>query len=514
MKILRTTTILFLAVTSTFCTNMEGSNIAQKHSHGKSAKPNYSIVFPDNKVNRIDIKIDAEKWDEMQADLKSNIGGSLHKMPTRLEKHSDENYQDSASIYSINSHERKAHFGPPSEKQRSDTKMEYENIRPPKENRRMGPPPGGKQGGKEYEPIWAYCDVLINNKKWPKVGIHFKGNSSLRSTYQQGIKKLSFKLDFDQFEDEFPETKNQRFYGFKQLNLKNNYDDKSFIREKVAADLFADFGLVGPKTSFYRVFVDFGEGPQYFGLYTMVEEVDDTVIETGFLSEDGNLYKPEGLSATFANGSFRTTDMNKKSNNKTNNYSDVENLFTVLNSSLRIENYEVWKAQLSEIFDVPVFLKWLAVNTVMQNWDTYGNTLHNYYLYNNPSTNKLVWIPWDNNEAFQNGKMQGALSLSFDEIGEDWPFIRYIIDDADWMNEYKLNVLEFSNHTFTSERMNEIYSNHQKLLINYVVGAQGENKNYTFLENESEFAQAIDYLKQHVVERKTAVQEFLGKNKL
>ena len=28
----------------------------------------------------------------------------------------------------------------------------------------------------------------------------------------------------------------------------------------------------------------------------------------------------------------------------------------------------------------------------------------NYYLYNNSDTSKLTWIPWDNNEALQDGK--------------------------------------------------------------------------------------------------------------
>lgn len=57
----------------------------------------------------------------------------------------------------------------------------------------------------------------------------------------------------------------------------------------------------------------------------------------------------------------------------------------------------------------------------MQNWDTYGRMTHNYYLYNNPESGKLEWIPWDNNEALQDGKMGGALSLSLSEVGVNWP---------------------------------------------------------------------------------------------
>ena len=120
--------------------------------------------------------------------------------------------------------------------------------------------------------------------------------------------KLSFKLDFDEFEDDYPQIKNQRFFGFKKLSLKNNFDDRSFLREKVSADIFANAGMAVSHTAFYTLYVDHGEGPEYFGLYTMVEEVDDTVIETQFSSDKGNLYQPDGNSASFQAGTFNQSD--------------------------------------------------------------------------------------------------------------------------------------------------------------------------------------------------------------
>ena len=87
----------------------------------------------------------------------------------------------------------------------------------------------------------------------------------------------------------------------------------------------------------------------------------------------------------------------------------------------------------------------------------------------------------------------------------------YILNDEEWKAEYNKNVNEFSEQHFTSEKMNKIYSNYRQLLTNYVIGEQGEITNYTFLESGSDFTDAIDFLKQHVIERKTAVQEFLNK---
>ena len=75
------------------------------------------------------------------------------------------------------------------------------------------------------------------------------------------------------------------------------------------------------------------------------------------------------------------------------------------------------------------FLRWLAVNTVIQNWDTYGKMTHNYYLYNHTTGKGLTWIPWDNNEALQSGKQGGALSLSMEEVGN--PIAFHALDQQD-----------------------------------------------------------------------------------
>jgi len=62
--------------------------------------------------------------------------------------------------------------------------------------------PGGPGGGlaEAEDPIFVPAEVFYKNKQWYRTGIRFKGNSSLRSSWQRGILKLSLKLDFDEFE--------------------------------------------------------------------------------------------------------------------------------------------------------------------------------------------------------------------------------------------------------------------------------------------------------------------------
>ena len=410
-------------------------------THGKDADLNYDVVFNQNEVLRFDIKIDSEDWEEMQTDLASVLGSGIS---------------------------------------RPGESLDYDN------------------------PVFVPCTFTFNDTEWYHVGIRYKGNSSLQAAYQSGNNKLSFKLDFDEFEDDYPAITDQRFYGFKQLNLNNNYDDASLMREKVGADLFRQFGLASAQTAFCVVYIDNGSGPQYYGVYTLVEEVDDTVYKTQFEQSSGNLYKPDGDAASFASGTFDTDELDLKTNEDSADYSDVKALYTTINSSLRTSDVETWKSNLEAVFNVDVFLKWLAANTVIQNWDTYGNMTHNYFLYNNPENNLLTWIPWDNNEAFQTGK--GSLSFSMSEVGSDWPLIKYIIDQSEYNEIYESYLQKFIDEVFIPDEMISTYSSYYDLLKDY---AYAEESGYTYIYSDNYFDSAVSTLKTHVQSRNDAVNSYL-----
>ena len=48
--------------------------------------------------------------------------------------------------------------------------------------------------------------------------------------------------------------------------------------------------------------LDHGDGPVSLGLYTMVEVIDDTVIERYFDDDSGNVYEGDGPAASLAEG--------------------------------------------------------------------------------------------------------------------------------------------------------------------------------------------------------------------
>lgn len=360
----------------------------------------------------------------------------------------------------------------------------------------------------DENPIWVTAAIEFEGTTWEHVGIRFKGNSSLQSAWSAGNLKIPFKLDFDQFEDDYPEIDDQRFYGFKQLSLASNFSDDSYLREKVTADIFRDFGVPSVHTAFYEVYVDYGEGAVYFGLYTMVEVVEDTVIKGQFISDEGNIYKPEGTGATFAEGSFNKESFDKENNQEEDDYSDILSLFDVLHAETRLTDPEAWREGLETVFNVDVFLRWLAVNTVVQNWDTYGVMSHNYYLYTDPEDGLITWIPWDNNMALSgsgNG-MRGTLSLSLDEVTDRYPLIRFLLDDPIYKTQYEIYLGEVVETAFVPEEMAEIYQYYHDLIAPSVLA---ETEDATMLSSETAFENSVQELIDHTYVRYETVQIYL-----
>ncbi len=350
---------------------------------------------------------------------------------------------------------------------------------------------GGGSSFSDQTPLYFAADFYFNGKQWYDVGVRYKGNSSLTANSN----KLPLRFQFDEFEDENPEINNQRFYGFKELSMSSNFNDKSFMREKSACDVFRNFGVPAVRTAFYEIYIDKGTGSyQYYGIYTMCEVVFDSFLTDFFGSESGNCYKPDGDGAAFATSGFDLNDFEKKTN-KTTGREDIQAMYDALHASTRTSDPTAWKAGLEAIFDVDGFLKYLAANNTIQNWDTYGNMTHNYYLYNDPAMGKLRWIVWDNNEAFTSGNgRKSPLPFAMNTTGTDWPLINYLINNNDYETTYKAYVKSFANSSFTTSRMSAIYNTQQNLLY---TSANNEETGYTFLTGIGSFNSAVSTLISH-----------------
>jgi spore coat protein H len=460
-----------------------------EETHSNNVDPNYETVFPQDKVNQIKITITPEDRDAMQANM------------TEL-------------------------LGPPGSSQRGG-QPGAPGIRPdrgdivpgeiPQDDGVVPRAPGipGWIDMTPENPMWVPATIEFNGLTWTNVGVRYKGNSSLRSGWNRGSQKLPLKLDFDEFEDEYPEIENQRFYGFKQLSLSNAFSDSTYMRDAIAADLLAEAGLVAAETAYYEVILDYGEGPINLGLYVAIEVIDDTVIERFFGDDSGNIYEGDGPGVSLAKGAFSQIQNSflKENNQQDADWSDIEALYNILHSEQRISNPEAWRKSLESIFDVDAFLEWLAISAIMQHWDTYGRMSHNFYLYHDPDTDLLNWISWDHNQVLAGGGMGGpggmraprggmgrSVSLGMDEVGQNWPLIRYLLDDPVYHDRYIDYIEETVNGAFNPETLEGKCQELAELIAPYATEETGK----------AAFESAVQELINRIYERYQAATAFLA----
>lgn len=357
-------------------------------SHAADAAPDYDRMFPRDRVQRLDIAICSENFEAMVADLEALLG-------------------------EVDAGGRPG-GGPPGDG-------------PPAED--QGPPVA-----LEYDPVYVPAVLTLDGRTWPGAGVRFKGNSSLRDSYLARSEKMPLRLDTDRF-DHLAGSEDQRVWGFEHLVLNPGYSDPSCLRDVLAAEILEDLGVPAARTAFYGVWVDVGEGPEYWGLYTLVEDPDgDGFLDRVFGDDGGNLYKPEQGCADWT--CFDAADFAPERGDP--EAADVEAAIeALLDESLEPE---AWRAGLEARFDADGFLRWLATSTFMGSWDSYGNLPHNYYLYGDPTDGgRLAWIPWDHNMSLQEGKMP-LLDLDLADVGDEWPLIRRLVDDPEYLAAYRAHL--------------------------------------------------------------------------
>jgi len=427
------------------------------YSHGKSPH-DYTLIFPQDIVNRLEIIMTADTWNKIRANMKS--------------------------IYGFD----------------------------------FGQKPAGGKGSVSVEPAYVEVQLNFNGKIWKNVGYRLKGNSSLSQAWGEGNYKLPFRLNFDKFEDTYPAIRNQHFYGFKECSFSPGMKDQSLQREKITPDIFRMAGVPAAQTAFYRVYTDFGNGLKYCGVYTAVEIPEDNMVKNQFGEEKGNIYKPESRLAAFIQSEFE-----KKNNETEGDYSDVKKFILALNNPTRTSDPAGWRSNLEAVFNVDHFIRYLAVNNAIVNWDSYGNMAHNYYLYNH-SREKLTWIPWDHNEAMTGnpgisvntsvpssggGSGQKGISLSMNEITAEWPLIKYIASDEVYFARYKSYLKWFIDSVFTTGKIIGMLERNHNLISGWAVGAEGEVQGYTYLSGNASFTNALTELRNHVANRRNLISGYV-----
>lgn len=272
------------------------------------------------------------------------------------------------------------------------------------------------------DPLYLAAEFDWEGTHFDSIGVRFKGNSSYMS--YPGVKK-SFKLDIDEY------VEGQEIYGLDKLNLNNAFMDPSFVREKSCYELCQAAGLATGRTNFAALYIN----DTYWGLYVLVEQVDQEFIESRFGStEGGNLWKgdPKGTLEYLGSSESLYYDWYElKTNEVENDWSALVDLVDKINNTPSGELVD----SLHVALDVSSAMAMIAVDNLTVNLDSYIGRCCNYYFYHRDLDDRMVFINWDVNESWGVFNMWGystAQLMQLDPLwvnpqyGEDRPLVEVL----------------------------------------------------------------------------------------
>ncbi|MEM1119717.1 MAG: CotH kinase family protein [Bacteroidota bacterium] len=231
---------------------------------------------------------------------------------------------------------------------------------------------------------WEMAETMeIDGTILDSVGVRLRGKSSFRHASEF---KKPFKIDLNEY------VRGQAYDGMKKFNLHNGACDPSQLRDFIAYDVLRTAGVKAPRVSHARVYIN----GQYWGLYSIIEQIDKTFVQNNFSNGSGNLYKNNAWSQLEWLGTDLAAyqeDIELKTNETEADWSDFLEFVDILNNTPD----STFAEAIQKVFNVESYLRVLAADIGLNNWDSYVDNRRNWYLYHNPETDLFEWIPWDYN---------------------------------------------------------------------------------------------------------------------
>ena len=230
----------------------------------------------------------------------------------------------------------------------------------------------------------------------------------LRGGGSRFAEQKSFRIKLD--------SKDELWRGERFLQLNKHPFESSRQRNKLAMDLMSRVPhLPSFRSQFVNLWIDDGDGPEDYGLFTHIERSNDDYLESRGLDKDGNLYKAEEFRFALSDlENMRVDDEGEPLDEdrfetsleieEGKDHRALANMMSALHDSERS-----FESVLDEYFNRNNVLAWLSTNLLLRHAD---GTRHNYILYNPSDTEKFYFIPWDYDAAIGRWRLPADDSYS------------------------------------------------------------------------------------------------------
>ena len=321
--------------------------------------------------------------------------------------------------------------------------------------------------------IEANC--TIDGKKYEKIGISYKGNSSYFNVKNTGSRKLPFHLKSTQSD------KKQLFFNkYKSIKLSNVFRDPSFIREVLSYNIARSY-LFAAECNFANLYIN----NEFFGLYNCTQSIDEQFLEESFGTSTGTFIKcdpdwqltdPKGCPANEkASLYYNTSDSNCLKNlYELQSESGYANLLKLMNALQKGGD------TLNKFLNIDETLWYLAFNNVLVNLDSYSGKLsHNYYLYQD-TFGIFHPIVWDLNLSFGGFRHDGFQNsaLNLEQMQTLSPLLHYqnplrplissMMKNEQYKKQYLAHIRTILKDFFETEQYMTIANDIRKNIDNFV----------------------------------------------
>jgi spore coat protein CotH len=298
----------------------------------------------------------------------------------------------------------------------------------------------------------------------PFSGLRLRGNSSRRrpegsfgeshNSSNPSWHHAHFTVNFHKY----MKDSKHKVHGMEKLMLKWFKDDPLYVREIYCFDLFRRYGVWTALNDVHcRVFLKIdNEKEAYFGVYQMMEPVDDHYLERRKQifrmfggHENGYLWK-----CRWASSLQSTDDKNFDNNTDTKNhpytlktrndeFPAAREMLKDFIEKVNMRSDEEFWDWIERACDVKLLLRTIAVTVAVGSWDDYWNNHNNWYLYFDRLDNdyKFYYIPFDFDYTLGTSgdtyfQKDAAIKDPLHWGTSAYPLIYRIIQKAEWRDYY------------------------------------------------------------------------------
>jgi spore coat protein H len=235
------------------------------------------------------------------------------------------------------------------------------------------------------------------------------------------------------------------------------------MREALGYYLFRAAGIASPRTAYVEInfnvpgFSIPGALPNSSGgIYLLIENVNKQFLKWAAPPGTGLLLKPEGLRGGIGGRGDTWSDYVATWRPDRDATPAEQKRVMEFANLVSQPDLALFKEKIGTYLDVDQFLRFIALNAFLLNWDGYLTGNHNFYLYLDPRDDKIRFMPWDLDLSLgARGGNNAATNLMRPANAQNLLITR-LLDDPATAEKYRLVVKELATTIFKRDELEKI----------------------------------------------------------